>query len=268
MEDYIIMIDQNGQPYIEHSWADVWKKKAHKYLLKIGEGAKARYFYTQAEIDAYYRKVRGNTEQKVNKYKSKVKESNKRVKEKIKEKIDDRTGKTARYNVATSRSNYKKVSASLHKQLKEREELQKKEKEALKDYKKAHQDYLDAKKDYDKAKSSKKYRQKELDKKLDNVNELDKNWRVAGDYYSKVLNDANNAELQLAFTVMARLAYEDDYKRNVDEYNKSAAGIIDAYKNVELRSFKDQYGMVIQFAADKQAIEDNQKRIEELQKKK
>ena len=61
MSDYIIVYDENGQAYIEHAF---WNrkgqtKKNHKYLLKIGEGVKARYFYTKAEVDAYYKNKTG-----------------------------------------------------------------------------------------------------------------------------------------------------------------------------------------------------------------
>ena len=48
-ENYIILIDENGRPYIEHGIGD----RMHKYIMKIGDGAKARYFYTQQEIEAY-----------------------------------------------------------------------------------------------------------------------------------------------------------------------------------------------------------------------
>lgn len=63
MGDYIITYDENGQAYIEHAF---WNrkgqtKKNHKYLLKIGEGVKARYFYTKAEVDAYYKNKTGLT---------------------------------------------------------------------------------------------------------------------------------------------------------------------------------------------------------------
>lgn len=48
---YIITIDENGEPHLEHAW--LRRGQAHKYIMKIGEGLKARYFYTQAEVDAY-----------------------------------------------------------------------------------------------------------------------------------------------------------------------------------------------------------------------
>ena len=48
---YIITVDENGEPYLEHAW--LRRGQAHKYIMKIGDGLKARYFYTQAEVDAY-----------------------------------------------------------------------------------------------------------------------------------------------------------------------------------------------------------------------
>lgn len=47
---YIILIDENGTPYIAHSG---FGKKAVKYIEKIKDGARTRYFYTKAELDAY-----------------------------------------------------------------------------------------------------------------------------------------------------------------------------------------------------------------------
>ena len=70
--DYVILIDSFGQPYIAHSIGSRFKSAAGKvksgvksagegmgrgwrastkYLLKVGEGAKAQYAYTQAEVD-------------------------------------------------------------------------------------------------------------------------------------------------------------------------------------------------------------------------
>ena len=61
MANYVICIDENGQPYIAHSVFTKARdavsstgRSAHKYIAKIGEGAKARYFYTQEELRAYY----------------------------------------------------------------------------------------------------------------------------------------------------------------------------------------------------------------------
>ena len=57
--DYIVIFDENGQPYIAHAFSDKARRaaaaarsRAHKYIAKWGEGAKARYFYTKEELDA------------------------------------------------------------------------------------------------------------------------------------------------------------------------------------------------------------------------
>lgn len=67
--DYIVLIDENDQPYIAHAWRD-WVqsapaagknaartagRRAVKYIEKIGD----RYFYTQDELKAYYNNMRG-----------------------------------------------------------------------------------------------------------------------------------------------------------------------------------------------------------------
>lgn len=55
--DYVIFIDENGQPYIAHSVftkardaAKSAARSAHKYIARIGD----RYFYTQEELKAFY----------------------------------------------------------------------------------------------------------------------------------------------------------------------------------------------------------------------
>ena len=70
--DYVVLIDENGQPYIAHSFKSSassafrrvksgvksagkgmgrgWRATT-KYLLKIGKGAKAKYAYTPEEVD-------------------------------------------------------------------------------------------------------------------------------------------------------------------------------------------------------------------------
>lgn len=52
--DYILLIDEYGQPYLAHAW--LRKGESHKYLKKIdnyyGKG-KHLYLYTQKEVDAF-----------------------------------------------------------------------------------------------------------------------------------------------------------------------------------------------------------------------
>lgn len=66
--DYIVLIDENGQPYIAHDWRDRIRsapaaarnavrtagRRAVKYIEKIGN----RYFYDADELKAYYENLR------------------------------------------------------------------------------------------------------------------------------------------------------------------------------------------------------------------
>lgn len=81
MNDYYIGIDSNGQPYIAHAGmisnavsavrngVGRGVRQNHKYLMKIGEGTKARYLYTQQEVQAYMRGGRKALDQMANKSK-------------------------------------------------------------------------------------------------------------------------------------------------------------------------------------------------------
>lgn len=54
--NYMIGIDRDGSPYISHAWgarASYNRSAPVKYIARIGEGAKARYFYTQEQLRAY-----------------------------------------------------------------------------------------------------------------------------------------------------------------------------------------------------------------------
>lgn len=96
-DDYIILVNEDGQPYIAHagmvsnaaSGVGRGVRQSHKYIMKIGEGLKARYFYTQDEIRAYQqemaRKAKGTTEQ----VKDKVQSTTDRMKEEFRKKKED-----------------------------------------------------------------------------------------------------------------------------------------------------------------------------------
>ena len=69
MNDYIVLIDESGKPYIAHANEDSsggsskskgfgkgrgWRENV-KYIAKWGEGAKAKYFYTKEQLEAFDR---------------------------------------------------------------------------------------------------------------------------------------------------------------------------------------------------------------------
>lgn len=65
MNDYIVLVDESGKPYIAHALTSVggsskskgfgkgrgWRENV-KYIAKWGEGAKAKYFYTREQLEA------------------------------------------------------------------------------------------------------------------------------------------------------------------------------------------------------------------------
>ena len=54
--NYIITVDEYGQPYIAH-WFGLGHKEPsnnRKYIAKIATPKGIRYFYTKADLDAYY----------------------------------------------------------------------------------------------------------------------------------------------------------------------------------------------------------------------
>lgn len=72
MNDYIIAVDRDGQPYIAHAWGQRGANANHKYIAKIGEGAKARYFYTQEQLRAFQQGARQGAQNAANKAKEKA----------------------------------------------------------------------------------------------------------------------------------------------------------------------------------------------------
>lgn len=70
-KDYVILFDENGQPYISHSvWSKV-REKGSKYLEKVKTSTgKARYLYTPEEVKAYYDKGKQKVSQAASKARS------------------------------------------------------------------------------------------------------------------------------------------------------------------------------------------------------
>lgn len=77
MADYYIAVDENRQAYLAHSF-----NKNHKFILKIGEGPKARYFYTKAQVEAYYNNLKSeHYDRKAEKEREKYKKAEKKQEE-------------------------------------------------------------------------------------------------------------------------------------------------------------------------------------------
>lgn len=96
--EYYVAIDSNGEPYIEHAIFgrnsggsnSRGSRQNVKYLEKIKDGARTRYFYTQDELQAYYDNMRG-----------KAKDTAQQAKQKA-QKVAERAKVEARYAVGSA----------------------------------------------------------------------------------------------------------------------------------------------------------------------
>ena len=87
--DYYIAFDYSGEPYIAHAWGQRGPNQSHKYIARIGEGPKARYFYTPEELRAFQMGGRQKAQNAVNAAKQKTAN----VANKVKEKASDTAGR-------------------------------------------------------------------------------------------------------------------------------------------------------------------------------
>lgn len=98
--DYIVLIDENGQPYIAHGWRDSVRSAASaarnaasgvgrgvrekvKYIEKIVDKGKTRYFYTQDELKAFYNNTRNRASNAVNQAKNASRNAINNAKERV-----------------------------------------------------------------------------------------------------------------------------------------------------------------------------------------
>lgn len=123
--DYIVGVDTYGQPYIAH-WG---QKKNHKYIARISDGNGYRYFYTQAEWNAYLRRdqrQRDREKKKAEREASKVKVSPKQYfggggqreaykAAKKQSDADSRAARQAERNYKTKLNAYKKAKEAADK---------------------------------------------------------------------------------------------------------------------------------------------------------
>lgn len=104
--DYVILFDENGMPYIAHGILDSAKsavtnavkgvgrgvRENHKYILKVLENGKYRYFYTQKEVKAYQQAKRMG-----------IKNAADYAKNSVKGAVNNLTGKTDTQNAVNAR---------------------------------------------------------------------------------------------------------------------------------------------------------------------
>jgi hypothetical protein len=72
--DYIIAVDETGQPFIAHRYDDATRfgrqNKQHKYIARIREGKNWRYFYTYDEYYQYLKDLHKTDSKKFNRLKN------------------------------------------------------------------------------------------------------------------------------------------------------------------------------------------------------
>lgn len=120
--NYIIAVDESGQPYIAHAFGDSpgygREKKNHKYIVRIRNGLKWRYFYTLDEYEAYMRALRESDSKKYKKAKDRVQENphaESVFSEEELQKIDyvsDRKVNTAKIRYQIAQKRYNKARSS------------------------------------------------------------------------------------------------------------------------------------------------------------
>ena len=218
--DYIVLVDENGQPYIAHSLFGNVKKavksagsRAHKYIAKWGEGAKARYFYTQEELKAA-----------MNQGKQKVKDAVDNAKQKGRDAI----GITAKEKMKAASNDMRRAHAESNKDYNE--------------YKKARRDSMraesaamkaDAAKTYanwnvDKAKAEAARARAEVDHDRSELNKAENRYQQQ---HEKYYGDENSLgkTAERAVSKSAREEHAAD-KKKLDELNTARS---DAYKTAK-----------------------------------
>lgn len=64
--NWYVITPSTSDEYLEHGWFKDTARKVHKYILRVKDGAKWRYFYTKAEIDAWIQKKKKSNEPPAN----------------------------------------------------------------------------------------------------------------------------------------------------------------------------------------------------------
>lgn len=139
-DDYIILRDEDGKAYIAHAgWLDNAKNAAqqvankakgvgrgirqnHKYILKVNENGRTRYFYKQEEVKAYYEAKKRGIKNAAEYAQNAVKNKASKVADAVKNVANKATGATANETAETAKKNaddahrWAKMTERVHKE--------------------------------------------------------------------------------------------------------------------------------------------------------
>lgn len=228
--DYIIAFDENGKPYIAHSAVgDAVNRVAsavknargdrqnHKYILKIDENGRKRYFYTQDEVKAYYEEKRKQAAGAVDKAKEGVKNALSNAKNVVRE----ATGQAARDRMDAAAAKYPELLKNRQQKDEEYETASRRVKNLNGTLADA---YADARVAEDRANRSNIFNRSKRNAEAEEAREKEKqvraNWDAALDKEIKAMNESINANQKYG------QSYED-YFNNKAAYDKSLAGAVD-----------------------------------------
>lgn len=238
--DYIILFDENGSPYIAHGWvgdtarkvgtkitstAQNLKNKAHKYIMKIKtSGGLVRYFYSQDEIEAYQNAQR-DTARAQYALKTKQQRLEKQAQKEIAENTSGAVSKVQEKKIAEAKAK-DELSAATKKRMQAENELMAVEQfnEALAkngkysgfEAKAAHQRYSERKSAYEKAVEEEKAAQKAYAKVTK------ERLQAARDYEMNLKSETQNAEARKQSSL-------SPYKKDLEERREAEAAAKEAY---------------------------------------
>lgn len=240
-DDYIILRDEDGKAYIAHAgWLDNAKnavtnaaqqvankakgvgrgvRQNHKYILKVMENGKARYFYKQEEVKAYYeakkRGIKNAAEYAQNAVKDKASEIADKAKQgasTAKNAFRETTGQAARDRMDEAANRRDNAASNMRNTNARRQK-------AENDKTIAEQERAKALTDIKNARTAQRGLQEKIDKDTDRINAVDRKKNM--DEYTRLANSWNLSQRALN---TQRQKEMDGYRReNIAENKRTAA---------------------------------------------
>ena len=248
--DYYIAFDENGTPYIEHGIFDNVKntvknavasttnaakgvgrgvRQNHKYILKVFENGRNRYFYFPEEVKAYYEAKKQGVKNAAEYAQEKAKTTSSSIKDDLKEKAQktaevtkkvarEVSGQASRDRMDAAAEKYPELANKIIESRKTKVDKEIKYKTAERQLDRAAKTAMDAqqalnKKDSNKNKKANKEAQEMLAEAYSNYNKANKEHADAQTAYDK-----DNKALKKGYS---------DYVKNKFVYDHSIAGVYD-----------------------------------------